>query len=102
MPTRLFIGRARHYDDDGKPEAQHFYVALADNPETNAPCEVCIGTYELAELLDLVIHLDKVRKRPLFEPPSVVECPGRSGFEPRLYEALTLDEIEYVRKRLRL
>lgn len=102
MPKRLFIGRMRQYDTDGRPEPHFIYVALDDDPATASPCGVPVGATEIENLIRVLESTSRLSGRPLFEPPKVVECPGRSGFEPRVYEALSIDEIDWVRRRLRL
>lgn len=102
MAMHLFIGRQRHYDTDGRPERGFHYVALDDDPDTEIPCGVPVGATEIENLILILEATGRLRGRPDFEPPKVVECPGRSGFEPRVYEALSTDEIEWVRQRLRM
>lgn len=102
MTTRLFIGRMRQYDTDGTLEQHFIYVALNDDPASVAPCGVAVGATELENLILVLETTNRIKGRPNFEPPKVIECPGRSGFIDRVYEALSLDEIEQVRQRLRL
>jgi len=98
---RTFIGRMRSFDD-GRPEARHLYAAADHDPDSGLPCGTAVAASTLDDLLRILVENGRIMGRPDFEPPKIVECPGRSGREPRIYEALSLDEGEQVRRRLRL